>query len=116
MFFGAVYNPSIDSLKEDCMALEKFKIVSPKDGQSVDNVFETLLINLDHIVSMKPIRMVVEEKLVQGYWIRTTNGKKYRAVEIPAKLKLMLDEEETLGSKIALNVLSEDLSQVELLN
>jgi hypothetical protein len=48
------------------MALEKFKIVSPKDGQSVDNVYEVLLINLDHIISIKPIRMVVEEKLVKG--------------------------------------------------
>lgn len=98
------------------MALEKFQIVSPKDGQSVDNVFETLLINIDHIVSIKPIRMVVEEKLVKGYWIRTTNGKKYRAVQVPAKIALMLDEEETVGSRIALNVLNEDLTQAELLN
>lgn len=98
------------------MALERFQIVSPKDGQSVDNVFETLLINLDHIVSIKSIRMVVEEKLVKGYWIRTTNGKKYRAVQIPPKLLAMLDGEEIDGSRIALNVLNEDLSQAELLN
>jgi hypothetical protein len=98
------------------MALERFQIVSPKDGQSVDNVFEVLLINLDHIVSIKPIRMVVEEKLVKGYWIRTTNGKKYRAVDVPSKLKLMLEEDESVLSKIALNVLNEDLTQAELLN
>ncbi len=98
------------------MSLQKFKIVSPKDGQSVDNVFETLLINLDHIVSMKPIRMVVEEKLVKGYWIRTTNGKKYRAVEIPAKLKTLLDKDEDDISAPVLNVLNEDLTQAELLN
>ncbi len=98
------------------MALEKFQIVSPKDGQSVDSVFETLLINLDHIVSIKAIRMVVEEKLVKGYWIRTTNGKKYRAVQVPSNLALKLDEEEIVGSKIALNVLNEDPSQAELLN
>lgn len=98
------------------MALERFQIVSPKDGQSVDNVFEVLLINLDHIVSIKPIRMVVEEKLVKGYWIRTTNGKKYRAVDIPSKLKLMLEEDESSLSKIALNVLNDELTQAELLN
>lgn len=98
------------------MALQKFKIVSPKDGQSVDNVFETLLINLDHIVSMKPIRMVVEEKLVKGYWIRTTNGKKYRAVEIPGQLRALLSEDDSDRSMLAMNVLSEDPSQVELLN
>jgi hypothetical protein len=98
------------------MSLERFKIVSPKDGQSVDNVFETLLINVDHIVSLKPIRMVVEEKLIKGYWIRTTNGKKYRAVEIPEKLKATLSEDDADISKLALNVLSEEPTQAELLN
>ena len=98
------------------MGLERFKIVSPKDGQSVDNIFETLLINVDHIVSLKPIRMVVEEKLVLGYWIRTTNGKKYRAVEVPRSLKLLLGEDESDISKLELNVLSDEPSQVELLN
>lgn len=98
------------------MALERFKIVSPKDGQSIDNVFETLLINTEHIVSLKPIRMVVEEKLVKGYWIRTTNGKKYRAVEIPAKLKEILNEDDADISQIAMNVISDDMSQSELLS
>lgn len=97
------------------MALEKFRIVSPKDGQSVDNVFETLLINGDHIISLKPIRMVVEEKLVKGYWIRTTNGKKYRAVDIPDRLKELLGEDDADVSKIAMNVISEELNQAELL-
>lgn len=97
------------------MALEKFKIVSPKDGQSVDNVFESLLINVDHIVSLKPIRMVVEEKLVKGYWIRTTNGKKYRAVEIPNRLKDILNENDSDISGIAMSVISDDSSQSELL-
>lgn len=98
------------------MALDRFKIVSPKDGQSVDNIFETLLINTDHIVSLKPIRMVVDEKLVMGYWIRTTNGKKYRAVEIPASLNAILGVNEAHISTTVLNVLSDDPTQNELLN
>lgn len=97
------------------MSLERFIIVSPKDGQSVDNIFETLLINDDHIVSLKPIRMVVEERLVKGYWIRTTNGKKYRAIEIPERLKTILNEDEFEILKTKMNVLNEDLSQTELL-
>lgn len=97
------------------MSLQKFKIVSPKDGQSVDSVFETLLINTDHIISLKPIRMVVEEKLIMGYWIRTTNGKKYRAVEIPEKLITLLEDEAQIEG-VKLNVLSEEPSQTELLN
>jgi hypothetical protein len=98
------------------MALERFKIVSPKDGQSTDNIFETLLINTDHIVSLKPIRMVVDEKLVLGFWIRTTNGKKYRAVEIPLSLTAILGVNEAHISATVLNVLSDDPSQNELLN
>jgi hypothetical protein len=98
------------------MALARFKIVSPKDGQSVDNIFETLLINTDHIVSLKPIRMVVDEKLVLGYWIRTTNGKKYRAVDIPETLKSILGKPDSDESETSLNVLSEELNQLELMN
>ena len=98
------------------MALERFKIVSPKDGQSVDNIFETLLINTDHIVSLKPIRMVVYEKLVLGFWIRTTNGKKYRAVEIPEILTSKLGNSDEHVSTTVLNVLSDDPTQNELLN
>ncbi|MBC7714826.1 MAG: hypothetical protein H7177_15880 [Rhizobacter sp.] len=98
------------------MALQRFKIVSPKDGQSVDNIFETLLINTEHIISLKPIRMVVDEKLVMGYWIRTSNGKKYRAVEIPDSLRLTLGEDDDHISTTVLNVLSDDPSQNELLN
>lgn len=97
------------------MSLQKFKIVSPKDGQSVDNIFESLLINTDHIISLKPIRMVVEEKLVMGYWIRTTNGKKYRAVEVPEQIKSLLEDEDHI-SGVKMNVLSEELTQKELLN
>lgn len=98
------------------MALARFKIVSPKDGQSVDNIFETILINTDHIVSLKPIRMVVDEQLVKGFWIRVTNGKKYRAVEIPNQLVEIIDEDETQLSRTSLNVLNEDLNQNEILN
>jgi hypothetical protein len=98
------------------MALERFKIVSPKDGQSVDNIFETLLINTQHIISLKPIKMVVDEKLVMGYWIRTSNGKKYRAVEIPESLRISLGEDTVHISTTVLNVLSDDPSQTELLN
>lgn len=98
------------------MSLQRFKIVSPKDGQSVDNIFETLLINTEHIISLKPIRMVVDEKLVMGYWIRTSNGKKYRAVEIPESLRVSLGEDDAGESTTVLNVLSDDPSQTELLN
>ncbi len=71
----------------------KVKIVSPRDVQSVDNITETMLLNVDHIVSIKPIRMVIEDKVVDGFWLRTSNGKKYRATEIPKELSKLLKGE-----------------------
>lgn len=76
------------------MDLKKFRIVSPRDVQSTDNVYESLLLNINHVVSVKPIKMVIEDKVINGYWVRTTNGKKYRAVEIPSELATALNEQD----------------------
>ena len=55
----------------------------------------SILINLEHIVSIKPIKMTTKDQVViDGYWIRLSNGKKYRAVQVP---KMILDSfEESL--------------------
>ncbi len=96
------------------MNLQKFKIVSPRDVQSVDNVFETLLLNINQIISVKPIKMVIEDKVANGFWIRTTNGKKYRAIEVPSIISELLSDEEKSN---ALNsVKGEDQIQAEMLN
>lgn len=96
------------------MNIQKFKIVSPRDVQSVDNVYETLLLNLDHIVSVKPIKMVIEEKVANGYWIRTTNGKKYRATEVPLAISSLLSFEEKENALTCAR--GEDQIQAEMLN
>lgn len=96
------------------MNLQKFKIVSPRDVQSVDNVFETLILNINQIISVKPIKMVIEDKVANGFWIRTTNGKKYRAIEVPSIISELLSDEEKSN---ALNsVKGEDQIQAEMLN
>jgi len=42
------------------------------------------LINPDHIVSVKPIKVATETRdVIDGYWIRLSNGKKYRAIQVP---------------------------------
>ncbi|MBD63884.1 MAG: hypothetical protein CME62_01650 [Halobacteriovoraceae bacterium] len=52
-----------------------------------------MLINGDQIVSIKPIKMTTESRdVLDGYWIRLTNGKKYRALQIPASLQVYFDE------------------------
>lgn len=71
------------------MHFEKFTIVSERDVQALEDTHETILLNLDHIVSIKPINIVVDQGVIQGYWIRMTNGKKYRAVEVPEAVEKM---------------------------
>ena len=72
-----------------------------------------ILINEDHLVSIKPIKMMINDHLLDGYWIRTSNGKKYRAIEIPQELKDLLET----GEKKSLSELmsgSDSQSQISL--
>ena len=92
----------------------KFKIISQRDMQSFETVYETILINRDHIVSIKPIKMVVEERVMDGYWVRTSNGKKYRAIEVPLAVSDLLREECT--GKKALDVGNVDLRLEQVMN
>ncbi|EQC50121.1 hypothetical protein M899_2946 [Bacteriovorax sp. BSW11_IV] len=72
------------------MNLKRFSIVSDRDVQALEDTNEVILLNLDHIVSMKPINIVVDGDVREGFWIRMSNGKKYRALDIPKELKTML--------------------------
>lgn len=73
------------------MKFQKFTIINPKaNPQEADEV--EVLFNLDHIVSIKPIRISRADKLLNGFWIRTTNGKKYRASKIPDELVKIIGE------------------------
>ncbi len=72
------------------MSFAKFKVVDTNEMESVSGKYFDMIVNLDHIVSIKPINIMVEESLVEGYWMRLTNGKKYKAVDIPAELKNQL--------------------------
>ncbi|MEH0862036.1 MULTISPECIES: hypothetical protein [Halobacteriovorax] len=69
------------------MKFGKFSIISQRDVQALGDTCEPIYINYDHIVSMKPINIVIDGEVQEGYWIRLSNGKKYRAIEIPAKFK-----------------------------
>lgn len=74
------------------MAFKKFKILSSKEDQGpMATTEEEILFNLEHIISIKPIKISRPDHLIEGYWIRTTNGKKYRATVIPSELEHMLD-------------------------
>ena len=73
------------------MKFQKFTVFNakapPQDAEEVEVLF-----NLDHIISIKPIRIARPDKLLNGFWIRTTNGKKYRASKIPDALLQVIGE------------------------
>lgn len=66
------------------MKFRKFNILDTKVAGQETEI--EVLFNLDHIISIKPIRINRPDKVLNGFWIRTTNGKKYRASEIPEDL------------------------------
>jgi hypothetical protein len=71
------------------MKFQKFNVLDMK-GTTETEV--EVLFNLDHIISIKPIRINRPDKLLNGFWIRTTNGKKYRASKIPDDLLAVIGE------------------------
>lgn len=80
------------------MNFKKFKILGTNEAE-VHTSFETeILFNLNSIISIKPIRISLEDRLINGYWIRTVGGKKYKASEIPEELSALLDNTHTLTS------------------
>lgn len=73
------------------MSLKKFVILTESQGVSSES---TILLNTNHIISIKPIRMTVsDQRIVEGYWIRMTNSKKYRATQVPMIIRDLLDTE-----------------------
>ncbi len=75
------------------MKFKKFSILSSKNQSGSDMEEVEVLFNLDHIISIKPIRISSPDKLLNGFWIRTTNGKKYRASRIPQEILSVIGEE-----------------------
>ena len=73
------------------MEFLKFTILDEKADQQIGVKEQAILFNRNHIVSIKPINILVSEgDVIKGYWIRTTNGKKYKATSIPADIGMQL--------------------------
>ncbi len=74
------------------MNFHKFTILTYNEAQR-NHEKHNMLINLDQIASIKPIKMTTDDRdVLDGYWIRLTNGKKYRALQIPASLQKYFEE------------------------
>jgi hypothetical protein len=68
---------------EITMKLLQFTIVNT-DNKTDLKANNKILINEDHIVSIKPINiMSADKRVIQGFWIRLSNGKKYKAISVP---------------------------------
>lgn len=74
------------------MNFKKFRIINA-NANSIDQEEVDILFNLSHIISIKPIRIAKPDQIINGFWIRTTNGKKYRASKIPSELLDLIGEE-----------------------
>ena len=74
------------------MNLTKFTLLQNKEVEPISKQNQDILININQIVSIKPINIVSSEEIQKGYWIRLTNGKKYKAIEIPFCLKELLND------------------------
>ncbi len=74
------------------MNLAKFIIMSRNESLEQDEK-TSILINLEHIISVKPIKMSTTNRdIIDGYWIRLSNGKKYRAIQVPKIILSNLEE------------------------
>ncbi|MBT6324467.1 MAG: hypothetical protein HOJ35_00720 [Bdellovibrionales bacterium] len=96
------------------MTIEKmlqFHILTSNSDQKLDQEEQPILINIDHIVSIKPIKMVIEHEVLSGYWIRTSNGKKYRATKIPSELIQQLEslEKKSLNNGNTISAIKEEI-------
>ena len=74
------------------MKFIKVVINSPsEDPHGQDTV--DLLVHVDHIVSIKPILFTnTNKEVIKGYWMRLTNGKKYKVVQLPSDIVQLFEE------------------------
>lgn len=89
----------------------KFKLFQDQEERLVDDQGVTMLINLDHLVSLKPINVPTADGIVRAYWLRLSNGKKYKATTIPEELATMFESE---GNNILSNLNKDADAQMEL--
>lgn len=69
------------------MELMKFIILNHNETQQSEEK-TSIVINASHIVSIKPIKMTTSKRdIIDGYWVRLSNGKKYKAIQVPEIIK-----------------------------
>ena len=82
------------------MPLMRFNILNTDEATQVDGIDYPLLINTDHVVTIKPIKIMHQGNLINCYWVRTDNGKKYKATRIPKSLQEILKDSDSLTETV----------------
>jgi len=90
-------------VKDGMAEILKFSILNSKEQLSSKYEVTSMLINIDHIVSIKPINIVVSGNLLKGFWVRLSNGKKYKALNLPEKLAEILADDSDSCMELQLN-------------
>lgn len=81
------------------MNLKRFVIITRNEAIQSDEK-TNILLNLEHIVSVKPIKVTTNDReVLDGYWVRLSNGKKYRAIQVPTIILDSLEEAPTQITK-----------------
>jgi 2-keto-4-pentenoate hydratase len=96
------------------MNLLEFSILNLKNDMPMDLTSTPMLINPDHIVSVKPINIVLSGNIIRGHWVRLSNGKKYKAIKIPQEIATLfknINDEELNIINIG-NTISQELESI----
>jgi hypothetical protein len=93
--------------------LKPFKILKSENEANVEGIDYTILINTDHITSMKKINILQGGNIIAGYWVRLLNGKKYKATRIPNELQTLFKNENEMA---LMNINGEDVASGEALH
>ena len=76
--------------------LKRFNVLNSENDQNLEGIDYPILLNLDHIASVKTINIMFKGNIIKGFWIRMVNGKKYKATRVPGEIKKMLSEDQEL--------------------
>ncbi|PIP95600.1 MAG: hypothetical protein COW00_00470 [Bdellovibrio sp. CG12_big_fil_rev_8_21_14_0_65_39_13] len=92
------------------MKLERFKLYVSHEDEMSGSSSPLLVVNTDHLVSVRPINIPHNGKILRAFWIRLANGKKYKAIEVPTEVSKLFRESDWTGRP-----LHEDSEELEAL-
>ncbi len=79
--------------------LARFNVLNAEDDQTLEGFDYPILLNTDHIASVKQINIMYKGNIIKGYWVRMASGKKYKATRLPDDIKNLLETETGLSNR-----------------